>query len=135
VNLRAGGQVAFNRLTSPMQFTLGSDAGIRGLPGQLISGDSGWLATGEVVWTAWQKGKQALQLVPFIGAGGVRTVGQGVTFSDTVGAGGVLARWLQGEHWTMELGWVQQFQTNDNVGSWQNWELARGLYARLGYRF
>lgn len=135
VNLRAGGQVAFHRLTSPMQFTLGSDAGIRGLPGQLVSGDSGWLATGEVVWTAWQKGKQALQLVPFIGAGGVRTFGQGVTFSDTVGAGGVLARWLQGEHWTMELGWVQQFQTNDNVGSWQNWELARGLYARVGYRF
>jgi len=135
VNLRAGGQVAFNPLTSPMQFSLGSDAGIRGLPGQLVSGDSGWLATGEVVWTAWQKGKQALQLVPFIGAGGVRTFGQGVTFSDTVGAGGVLARWLQGEHWTMELGWVQQFQTDDNVGSWQNWELARGLYARLGYRF
>lgn len=135
LNLRAAGQVAFHRLTSPMQFSLGSDAGIRGLPGQLISGDSGWLASGEVVWTAWQKGRQALQLVPFLGAGGVRTFGQGVTFRDTVGAGGVLARWLQGEHWSLELGWVRQFQTNDNVGSWQNWELAKGLYAKVGYRF
>jgi hemolysin activation/secretion protein len=30
-----------------MQFTLGSDVGLRGLPGQLISGDSGWLSTGD----------------------------------------------------------------------------------------
>lgn len=135
VNVRAGGQLALHRLTTPMQFTLGSDAGIRGLPGQLVSGDSGWLATGEVVWTAWQKGRQALQFVPFLGAGGVRTLGQGLTFRDTVGAGGVLARWLQGDHWTMELGWVQQFQDNDNLGSWQDWELAKGLYAKVGYRF
>ncbi len=135
VNLRAAGQVAFNRLTSPMQFTLGSDVGIRGLPGQLVSGDSGWLSTGEVVWTAWQQGRQALQLVPFVGAGGVRTFGREGTFSDTVGSGGVLARWLQGDNWTMELGWVKQFQTNDNVGSWQDWELAKGLYAKVGYRF
>ncbi len=135
VNLRAAGQVAFNRLTSPMQFTLGSDVGIRGLPGQLVSGDSGWLSTGEVVWTAWQKGRQALQLVPFVGAGGVRTFGRDGIFRDTVGSGGVLARWLQGDNWTLELGWVKQFQTNDNVGSWQDWELAKGLYAKVGYKF
>lgn len=59
LNLRAGGQVAFNPLTPSMQFTLGSDVGLRGLPGQLISGDNGWLGTGEVVWTFWQKKKTA----------------------------------------------------------------------------
>jgi hypothetical protein len=100
-----------------------------------VSGDSGWLGTAEVVWTAWKNSRQALQVVPFLGAGGVRTIAQDVTFRDSVGAGGILARWLQGDQWTLELGWVQQFQTNDNVGSWQDWTLARGLYARVGFRF
>jgi hemolysin activation/secretion protein len=135
LNLRAAGQVAFQRLTDPMQFSLGSDTGIRGLPSQLVSGDSGWLGTAEVVWTAWQNDRQALQVVPFIGAGGVRTIGQVVTFRDNVGAGGLLARWLQGDQWTFELGWVHQFQTDDDVGSWQDWTLAKGLYAKVGYRF
>ncbi|MFM7634095.1 MAG: ShlB/FhaC/HecB family hemolysin secretion/activation protein, partial [Cyanobacteriota bacterium] len=106
INLRGGGQVALNPLLSSMQFTLGSDVGLRGLPGQLISGDSGWLGTGELVWTLWQKQAQALQLVPFFGYGGVSTRIQGLSFSDTVGSGGVLARWLAGERWTLEAGWV-----------------------------
>lgn len=55
LNLRAGGQVAFNPLSPTMQFTLGSDVGLRGLPDQLIGGDNGWLGTGEVVWTFWQR--------------------------------------------------------------------------------
>ncbi|MFM8605024.1 MAG: ShlB/FhaC/HecB family hemolysin secretion/activation protein, partial [Cyanobium sp.] len=54
LNVRGAGQLAVAPLTSPMQFSLGSDVGIRGLPGQLISGDNGWLGTAEVVWTAWQ---------------------------------------------------------------------------------
>ena len=118
-----------------MQFSVGSDAGIRGLPGQLISGDSGWLGTAETAWTFWQNRANALQLVPFIGVGGVQTTLQGVTFSDTVGSGGLLARWLAGNDWQLELGWVGQFQTNDNVGSWTDWALGKGLYAQVKYRF
>ena len=60
------GQVAFNELTSDMGFGLGSDVGLRGLPGTLISGDNGWLST-ELNWTFWQNSKNALQLVPFMG--------------------------------------------------------------------
>ena len=135
LNLRAAGQVAFEALSSAMQFSLGSDTGLRGLPGQLISGDNGWLSTAETVWTFWQNKSQALQLVPFIGIGGVSTSLQNASFNDTVGAGGLLVRWLAGDNWATELGWVQQFQTNDNLGSWSDWNLAKGLYAKLQYRF
>jgi hemolysin activation/secretion protein len=135
LNLRAAGQVAFRPLTSPMQFTLGSDVGLRGLPGQLISGDSGWLGTAEVSWSFWQKGANTFQLVPFFGVGGVQTSLAGVSFSDTVGSGGLLARWLNGDHWLVELGWVEQFQTDDNPGPWTDWALGKGFYAQLKYRF
>ncbi|MEY2644008.1 MAG: hypothetical protein RLZZ611_657 [Cyanobacteriota bacterium] len=135
LNLRAGGQVAFNPLSPTMQFTLGSDVGLRGLPGQLISGDNGWIGTGEVVWTFWQKKAQALQLVPFIGYGSVNSSSPLVSFSDTVGSGGVLARWLAGERWSLEAGWVNQFETNNNLGPWLNWALADGFYGKVQYRF
>jgi len=118
LQLRGGGQIAFRPLSSAMQFTLGSDVGIRGLPGQLISGDSGWLGSGELAWTFWQKRITALQLVPFLGAGGVTSSANGFSFNDTVGAGGVLVRWLQGNQWSTELGWVNSFQTSDNPGPW-----------------
>lgn len=45
LNARVAGQFAFNPLLNAMQFALGSDVGIRGLPGQLISGDTGVLGT------------------------------------------------------------------------------------------
>ena len=135
LNLRGGGQVAFAPLTSPMQFTLGSDVGLRGLPGQLISGDDGWLGTAELAWSFWRNDRHALQLVPFIGAGGIRTSLTDITLSDTVGAGGVLLRWLQGNTWAVELGWVEQFSTEDNFGVWTDWNLGQGLYANVRFRF
>ena len=124
LNLRAAGQVAFNELTSDMGFTLGSDVGIRGLPGSLVSGDTGWLSTAELNWTFWQRRNNALQLVPFFGVGGVKTTRASVSFEDTIGAGGVLVRWLHGQHWSVELGWVDQFHAGNNDGIWNNgcWE-------------
>ncbi len=135
LTLRAGGQLAFRNLTDPMRFSLGSDVGLRGLPGQLISGDNGWLGSGEVAWTAWSRRSQALQLVPFLGAGGVFTRFIGLEFRDTVGSAGVLARWLAGEQWTVELGWVHPFSTAGSEEIWNDWLLGQGLYARLGFRF
>ena len=135
VNLRAAGQVAFAPLTSPMQFSLGSDVGLRGLPGQLISGDNGWLGTAELVYTLWQKDSNALQLVPFFGAGGISTAFSNVSVQDTVGSGGLLARWMSGNNWSLELGWVEQFDVNNNLGIWQNWLLGSGIYGKVQYRF
>ena len=43
LNLRAAGQLAFAPLTSDMTISVGSNNGLRGLPGSLISGDSGLL--------------------------------------------------------------------------------------------
>lgn len=135
LNARVAGQLAFNPLLSSMQFAVGSDVGIRGLPGQLISGDSGLLGTVETVWTFWQKKGQALQLVPFIGAGQVSTTVSGVNFTDSAGSGGVLVRWLAGDNWSTELGWVAQFLTADNPGPWVNSSLGNGVYFKVGYRF
>jgi hemolysin activation/secretion protein len=135
VNLRTAAQLAFAPLTSSMQFTLGSDVGLRGLPGQLISGDSGWLASTEAAWTFWNGKTSALQLVPFIGAGGIRSNFNGGSFGDTVGSGGVLVRWLANNNWTLELGWAQPFSTTDNLGVWNDWLLGQGLYTKVNYRF
>ena len=135
LNGRLAGQWAFNPLLPSMQFSLGSDVGLRGLPGQLISGDSGWLAVTEASWTFWQKQRNALQLVPFIGAGGVRTELNSSDFSETLGTGGLLLRWLAGDNWSFELGWAHQFTPETVKGPWNDWILDDGLYAKVQFRF
>ena len=131
---RAAGQHAFAPLPSSMTFSLGSDVGLRGLPGSLVSGDSGWLGTTELVWTAWEKDKQAFQLVPFIGMGGIHTEVLGVTLEDSIGSGGLLGRYINGR-WQFELGWVDTFNTDDNPGLWNNWTLGHGLHTKVRYTF
>ena len=135
LNVRTAGQVAFNELTSDMGFALGSDVGLKGLPGTLISGDNGWLSTGELNWTFWQQNDNALQLVPFIGVGGIQTTRAKVSIHDTIGTGGILLRWLHGQHWSVELGWNDQFHADNNAGFWNDWLLGSGAYGKVRYRF
>ena len=135
LSLRAAGQISFNELTNDMGFSLGSDTGLRGLPGTLISGDNGWLASTELSWTFWQKDQNALQLVPFIGMGGISTSRDDITISDTIGSGGMLLRWLNGQHWSVELGWIDQFNADNNTQMWDDWLLGNGLYGKVRYRF
>ena len=134
-NLRAAGQVALNELTSDMGFSLGSDVGLKGLPGTLVSGDNGWLGTAELNWSFWQKDNNTFQLVPFFGMGGIQTSRSSVSFDDTIGTGGILLRWLHGRHWSAELGWTDQFHDNNNTGVWNEWLLGSGAYGKLRYRF
>lgn len=134
LQLRGAGQVALNPLTNPMGFSLGSDNGLRGLPGQVISGDNGWLASGELSWAFWRKGTHELQLVPFLGGGWVSTTVQNSTDSSSLGAGGLLLRWLQGRHWAAELGWATQFGDDLPTGD-TNLLIDNGLYTKLSYRF
>lgn len=135
VQVQLAAQWALAPLPNPMGFSLGSDNGLRGLPGQVVSGDSGLLGSVELGYTAWQQGAQRLQLVPFVGAGGVRTDLPGVALQRTsVGAGGLLVRLWQGRHWQLELGWVRQFGS-DGRPAWQDWLLSSGLYTKLDYRF
>lgn len=135
LTLRGGGQQALHKLTEPMRFSIGSDGGLRGLPGQLISGDSGWLGSAELAWTVWSRRGQLVQLVPFIGAGGVSTTIGTQVFADSAGSAGMLTRWLAGEHWSTEVGWIRQFSTQNNAGIWNNWLLGKGLYTKIRYRF
>jgi hemolysin activation/secretion protein len=117
-----------------MGFALGSDTGLKGLPGTLISGDNGYLWTAELTWTFWTDTRQALQLVPFIGSGGIRTQRTSLAVNDTVGSTGVLMRWLASRQWALELGWVSPFETEERP-IWGNWLLGSGVYTKLQYRF
>ncbi|MEB3266092.1 MAG: ShlB/FhaC/HecB family hemolysin secretion/activation protein [Cyanobacteriota bacterium] len=133
LELRAAAQLAFNPLTEPMGFSLGSDNGLLGLPGQVDSGDSGVLGSGELRWRIWRQGRRQLQLVPFLGAGWIRTELPGRIRRSHVGAGGLLVRWLQGRHWVLELGWASQFGRTP-AGAVPNWLIDNGLYTRVSYR-
>ena len=142
MNLRAAGQIALNPLIPDMGFSIGSDNGIRGLPGQTISGDSGYLGSAEIAWTIWRQLNQAVQVVPFIGYGGVSRTRLGtintLRYNNGIGAGGILARFLAGSTWQVELGWVGQIdhldqRDNDIWGS--DHFLGRGLYSSIKYRF
>ena len=135
LNWRAAGQVAFDELTNDMGFSLGSDVGLRGLPGTLISGDTGWLSSAELNWSFWQHHNNTLQLVPFFGLGGIQTTRDSMSFNDTIGSGGILVRWLHGRHWSLALGWTEQFNDGDNIGIWNNWLLGSGAYGKLRYQF
>jgi hemolysin activation/secretion protein len=133
-SLRGAGQVAFNELTSDMGFSLGSDTGLKGLPGSYVSGDSGYVWATELTWTFWTNRKMALQLIPFIGSGAVESQRDSGYFSDTVGSAGVLMRWLANSNWNLELGWISPFATEERP-YWENWLLGSGVYTKLQYRF
>jgi hemolysin activation/secretion protein len=134
LRLRAAGQGAFGPLSNPMGFSLGSDNGLRGLPSQVISGDSGLLGSAELSWAFWRQGAQELQLVPFLGAGWVRTAQPFGNETGSVGAGGLLLRWLSGRHWQLELGWASQFG-DGLVSAVPNWLIDNGLTTKVSYRF
>ena len=131
---RAAGQHALTPLPSSMTFSVGSDVGLRGFPGSLVSGDNGWLGVSELVWTAWSDGQQALQIVPFIGIGGIQTNTLDFVFEDNIGSGGIIARYIKGP-WQVELGWVDTFMTDDNPGLWNDWVLGHGLHTKLRFTF
>ena len=135
LNAKAAAQIASNPLLPSMQFSLGSDIGLRGLPGQLISGDSGWVTTAELPWTLWKDDEQAVQLVPFFGVGGVSTTIDATSFKDTLGSTGAFIRYLPNSNWIIELGYAHQFETDDNPGPWDDWVLDDGLYAKASFQF
>jgi len=134
LSVRSAAQWALNPLTSDMSFSIGSDSGLRGLPGQLVSGDSGYLGYIEAAYSLWKGHSNRLQLVPFIGAGGVESNRNSINFNDTAGAGGAFLRWQQGNNWSVELGWVGPFQTEAQT-LWNNWLISDGLYSQLKVRF
>lgn len=142
LTMRGAGQIALNPLIEDMGFTIGSDTGIRGLPGQAISGDSGYLASVEIAWSVWQRRSTTVQLVPFVGFGGVNRIREirenSNVFNDDIGAGGVLARLLTGIGWQIEIGWVSQFNHADQSGNaiWgDNFLLGNGVYTNVKYVF
>lgn len=131
----AGGQFALNPLTTSMGFSVGSNNGLRGLPGTLISGDNGWISNLELEWSLLKFKDNQIKVVPFGGAGGIRTTRVGVTLDDTVGSYGVLVRWQHRNKLSVDLGWAKQFNVDDNAGLWNNWTIGNGLYTKVSYQF
>lgn len=131
----AGGQYAFNPLTSSMGFSVGSDNGLRGLPGTLISGDNGWISNLEMEWSFFKFKNNQFKLVPFGGAGGITTTRLGETFSDTIGSYGLLLRWQHKNQLIVDLGWASQFNTDDNKGLWNDWIIGDGVYSKVTFQF
>ena len=127
--LRASGQIALNELTSDMGFALGSDVGLRGLPGTLISGDNGWLSTTELNWTFLQNNNTPYNLYLSLAEAFKK---RQVTLNDTIGTGGVLLRWLQGKHWSVELGWVISSMLMTMMAFGMNGSRQRCLRQKLG---
>lgn len=134
LNLQGAAQLAFAPLTEPMGFSLGSDNGLRGLPGQVVSGDSGLQGSFELSVLLWRDQRDAFQLVPFIGAGQVWIQSAEAATGESVSAAGLLMRWLRGTHGELELGWVHQLQSGTNP-FWNRWVLGSGVYTRALYRF
>jgi hemolysin activation/secretion protein len=134
LQMRAAGQAALHPLTNSMGFSLGSDTGLRGLPGQVISGDSGVLGSLELARLLWSGRRQTLQIVPFLGAGTVWTELPGASLSDSIGAGGLLLRWSREGRGVVELGWVRSFQSETRP-FWDEWILGSGFYTKMTYRF
>ena len=77
----------------------------------------------------WNDGNRSVQLILFIGMGGVQTDIDGVSFSN-LGSGGLIGRYRQGQ-WLVELGWVDTFNADDTPGLWNDWLLGHGLYTKL----
>ena len=134
LNLRAAGQVAFAPLPGSMSFSIGSDTGLRGLPGSLEAGDSGYLGTGEVEWTAWQKDRQSFALIPFVGIGGIHSDGAVGKVEDSIGVTGLIGRYRNGG-WEAELGWTETFNADGNLADWNDWVLGSGVHAKIRYSF
>jgi hemolysin activation/secretion protein len=135
LQLRVAAQGPLAPLPSPMGFSLGADNGLRGLPGQVISGDSGLLGSAELSWAFWRRGMDELQWAPFFGAGSVHTDLLSGSSSGSVGAGGLLLRWLRGRHWLLELGWVSQFGDGLSAATVPNWLIDQGFYSKVSFRF
>ena len=134
VNLSSSAQLALNPLTSGMSFSLGGSSGLKGLPGSLTSGDSGWQQTIETVITTYQKGKNAFQLVPFFGYGEVNTKINNESTDDSAGSSGILLRSINANK-IYELGFYKFINTKDNSGTWNNWMLGDGIFSSFTINF
>ena len=63
--------------------------------------------------------------------GSISTRRDDITISDTIGSGGMLLRWLKGQHWSVELGWIDQFNADNNTQIWDDWLVSNGLYSKV----
>ena len=117
-----------------MSLSLGGSSGLKGLPSSLTSGDSGWQQTIEAVFTPYQKGVKAFQLVPFLGYGEVNTKVNNISTDDSAGSGGILLRSINSNK-IYELGFYKFINTKDNSGTWNNWMLGDGIFSSFTINF
>ncbi len=134
-NMLFTGQSALNPLPNSMAFSLGSDSGIKGLPGSLVSGDNGWAINKEFVFTTFKNEDKdkSFSLIPSFGIGAVRT-DRDSPLEDRVGSTGIVGRYIK-RQWLIDIGWFKPLYVDDNSTDWNNWLLGDGVYTKVKYRF
>jgi len=134
-SLGAFGQYALGRLSEPMRFTLGSGLGLKGLPDQFISGDSGWGIVGKSRIRINRNKNTSLYVSPYVGYGFVHTEIGDVVLEDYLGSYGMFLE-LQTKHGVgIEVGYLRTLLREDLKATWSDWMLGNGLYARMSYSF
>ena len=129
------GQYAIGTLMEPMKFSLGSNMGFKGLPDQIVNGDSGWAAIGESKIEIGGTERAAIFLQPYIGYGYVSSSFGALMDEDYIGAFGVFGSVETESGFGLELGYIKSILEEDSRVGWGKWVLSNGLYGRLKYRF
>ena len=131
------GQMAFRPLPYAMNFAVGSDQGLIGLPANLFSGNSGVLSTIETPITLMRSDQHQVELVPFSGVGYAHTKTSSISIEDEAASYGALLRYtLTQPKLVIELGYTRPLLFSDNsTDDWRKTIIGQGLYTRATYAF
>lgn len=129
------GQYALSNLTQPMRFSLGSGIGLKGLPDQFVSGDSGWAVIGKSEIRVRKSSDADIYLKPYIGFGYIISRFNSSTLDDYVGSYGLTMELRTKPGISLEVGYLKNILMDQLKTRWKEWWLANGLYGRIKYRF
>ncbi len=135
--LSGSGQMAFRPLPYAMNFAVGSDQGLIGLPANLFSGNSGVLSTIQTPITLMRSDQHQVELVPFSGVGYAQTQTSSISLEDEAASYGALLRYtLTQPKLTIELGYTRPLLFTDNSSAdWRKTIIGQGVYTRATYAF
>ena len=135
--LSGSAQLAFRPLPHAMNFAVGSDQGLIGLPANLFSGNSGVLSTIEAPFMLTRSDQHQFEVVPFGGIGYAQTKTSSISTEQEAASYGALLRYtMKKPNLVFELGYTRPllFSAHSNSG-WRQTLMGQGLYTRASYTF
>lgn len=129
------GQYAFDRLLPSMEFEIGADTGILGVPAIAAASDNGILSLNKINFKLFEWGKKSLLLSPYLGYGLVVSAPNPFgSVREAILSTGLLLT-LSSPSWIVETGWVVNPVGRAHAERSQLSFLGQGAYLKLGYRF